>query len=371
MIEGSQPSNGAASRRIRPLRLALAGAAVLGFGALASRSALPVATSTVTPPPAAQVAELALPADPVREALPPLEARALDLLRDALREAVPPAAALDTPVPEAPVPEAPVSPFVEQAPPPAVSPLAQQVVPLPVARPPELRGPRLADRPGRRTRSVAAAAPSPQEDTRSFFDKLFGVEQSATPALAYAAIETPSADMSPRKRLLAVPTPAPAAVPAPTLTPNPQAGAGTAVYDISARTVTLPNGQVLEAHSGLGASMDDPRSVDQRMRGATPPGTYELTEREALFHGVRAIRLNPIGGSGAVYGRAGLLAHTYMLGASGASNGCVSFRDYETFLQAFLRGEVQRLAVVSGRKMDTLPSIASKLFGIRTADASN
>ena len=48
------------------------------------------------------------------------------------------------------------------------------------------------------------------------------------------------------------------------------------------------------------------------MRGATPPATYELKLRESLFHGVRALRLTPIDSN--VYGRDGLLAHTYMLG---------------------------------------------------------
>jgi hypothetical protein len=48
-----------------------------------------------------------------------------------------------------------------------------------------------------------------------------------------------------------------------------------------------------------------------------------------------------------VYGRDGLLAHTYMLGPRGDSNGCVSFRNYDAFLQAFLRGDVKRLAVVA------------------------
>ena len=79
----------------------------------------------------------------------------------------------------------------------------------------------------------------------------------------------------------------------------------------------MPNGERLEAHSGLGEKIDDPRFVHVRMHGATPPGTYDLTEREKLFHGVRAIRLNPVGGSAAVHGRAGLLAHTYMLGPNG------------------------------------------------------
>lgn len=119
----------------------------------------------------------------------------------------------------------------------------------------------------------------------------------------------------------------------------------TAIYDITARTVYLPSGRRLEAHSGLGDFMDSPRHVHVRMRGATPPNVYNLTLRERPFHGVRAIRLNPLDGS-RMYGRAGILAHSYMLGPNGQSNGCVSFRDYPEFLNAYLRGEISRLAVV-------------------------
>jgi hypothetical protein len=118
-----------------------------------------------------------------------------------------------------------------------------------------------------------------------------------------------------------------------------------AIYDITARTVYLPNGRRLEAHSGFGDLMDNPRHVHLRMQGATPPNVYNLTLREELFHGVQAIRLNPVDDS-RMYGRAGILAHPYMLGANGQSNGCVSFNDYPEFLNAFLRGEVTRLAVV-------------------------
>jgi len=41
-----------------------------------------------------------------------------------------------------------------------------------------------------------------------------------------------------------------------------------------------------------------------------------------------------------------MLAHTYMLGPNGQSNGCVSFKDYPKLLEAFLSGEVDRLVVV-------------------------
>jgi Protein of unknown function (DUF2778) len=121
----------------------------------------------------------------------------------------------------------------------------------------------------------------------------------------------------------------------------------TAVYDISAHMVYLPDGTRLEAHSGLGDKLDDPRSANIRMRGVTPPHIYELTPREALFHGVPALRLNPIGGDEAIYGRSGLLAHTFMLGPNGDSNGCVSFRDYNAFLNAYRNQGIKRLAVVA------------------------
>jgi hypothetical protein len=119
----------------------------------------------------------------------------------------------------------------------------------------------------------------------------------------------------------------------------------TAIYDISSHTVYLPNGRRLEAHSGLGSHMDDPRSVHMRNTGVTPPNVYKLKMRESLFHGVRAIRLIPTDES-KMHGRSGMLAHTYMLGPSGQSNGCVSFSDYPAFLEAYQRGDITRLVVV-------------------------
>jgi hypothetical protein len=126
---------------------------------------------------------------------------------------------------------------------------------------------------------------------------------------------------------------------------QPDADSHTAIYDIAARTVYLPNGHRLEAHSGLGSHLDDPRYVNAKGQGPTPPNVYNLALRERLFHGVRAIRLVPAD-DGRMFGRDGILAHSYMLGPSGQSNGCVSFRNYPVFLNAFLRGEVDRLVVV-------------------------
>ena len=121
---------------------------------------------------------------------------------------------------------------------------------------------------------------------------------------------------------------------------------GVAVYDISAKTVYMPDGSRLEAHSGLGSMVDQPRFANRKNVGPTPPDTYDLTLRETRFHGVEAIRLTPTSGSNK-YGRDGLLAHTYMLrGRRAESNGCVVFKDYARFLAAYKRGKIKRLVVV-------------------------
>jgi hypothetical protein len=121
----------------------------------------------------------------------------------------------------------------------------------------------------------------------------------------------------------------------------------TAVYDIVGATIHMPDGTKLEAHSGLGAMRDDPKHANVRMQGVTPPHIYDLKLRESLFHGVRALRMTPVQGEKGIFGRNGILAHTYMLGPRGDSNGCMSVKDYNAFLQAFLRGEVKRVAVVA------------------------
>src|SRR5262245_31857380 len=121
--------------------------------------------------------------------------------------------------------------------------------------------------------------------------------------------------------------------------------ANTAIYDLTAKTVYMPSGEKLEAHSGLGEHMDNLRSVTLRMKGVTPPNVYELTERERLFHGVRAVRLNPVDRD-RMFGRAGMLVHSYIRGPNGDSNGCISIKDYPKFLNAFLNGEVERMVVV-------------------------
>jgi hypothetical protein len=134
----------------------------------------------------------------------------------------------------------------------------------------------------------------------------------------------------------------------------------TAVYDITAHVVYMPNGVKLEAHSGMGRLMDDPAHVNEKMLGATPPAVYDLKMREHIFHGVEALRMLPED-SNATLGRTGLLTHPYMLGPNGDSNGCVSIKDYDYFLSAYKNGEVHRLVVV--------PSFNTTVPDMRTADS--
>jgi hypothetical protein len=168
----------------------------------------------------------------------------------------------------------------------------------------------------------------------SMVERLWGKEPSHGSLLSYASADVSATGSLPREQ-------------------NPMLGGSapydrsTAVYDISARKVYLPDGTVLEAHSGLGAKLDDVRFAHVRMQGVTPPHIYELTPREALFHGVPALRLTPVGGEDKIFGRSGLLAHTYMLGPNGDSNGCVSFKDYYAFLDAYRNRGIKRLAVVA------------------------
>jgi hypothetical protein len=184
-------------------------------------------------------------------------------------------------------------------------------------------------------RAKAAVMSIASADDPSMVEKLWGKPQPKSSLLAYASADaSATSSLGPSQNLALEGT-------------QPRYDQSTAVYDISAHTVYLPDGSKLEAHSGLGSGFDDPRSAKIRMRGVTPPHLYELTLREALFHGVQALRLNPVGGEEAIYGRAGLLAHTFMLGPRGESNGCVSFRDYNAFLNAYRNHGIRRLAVVA------------------------
>lgn len=138
----------------------------------------------------------------------------------------------------------------------------------------------------------------------------------------------------------------------------PGRGSGVAVYDISAATVYLPNGEKLRAHSGRGENRDNPRSASIKNRGVTPPNIYRLTPRESLFHGVEALRMTPVGGNN-MYGRDGFLTHTFMLRIRGDSSGCVVFEQYPRFLAAYKRGDIRTLIVVPS--VSELPKYMAKL----------
>ena len=138
----------------------------------------------------------------------------------------------------------------------------------------------------------------------------------------------------------------------------PGPGSRIAVYVIEDAVVHMPNGEKLRAHSGRGHMRDDPKFVHVKNKGPTPPNVYKLRMREARFHGVEAIRMNPVGDA-KMYNRDGFLTHTYLLRRRGDSSGCVVFEDYNKFLNAYKRGHVHTLIVVPS--MRDLPKYMAML----------
>jgi hypothetical protein len=157
------------------------------------------------------------------------------------------------------------------------------------------------------------------------------------PQLQYAPSTTPQKPEGFFSKLFADPDQSAKAV----LASNPNA----AFYDITKRVLYLPDGEKLEAHSGFGEWLDDPESMHRKNVGVTPPNVYALSFREKPFHGVRALRMKPVG-NGNMYGRDGILAHSYMLGEAGASNGCISVKDYDRFLKAYEDGKFNQIIVL-------------------------
>ena len=281
---------------------------------------------------------------------------------------VPPSAAESAPVPSAaPTATANLLPDAVPLPPVRDVPLIDDTAPLPPVRPPEFAV-QTPNFPGaeRRVEPPAAgttAAPAPEPNV---FQRLLGFGQPSGAVVASRPTPPPIAPAPTRPAASPAPEVAPATTVATRTPGDGRSGVAglfsafsshpsvdrlgydrqTAIYDISARTVYLPDGTRLEAHSGLGSALDDLRFVSERAVGPTPPHLYQLTMRESPFHGVQALRLTPVG-DGGVYGRAGLLAHPYMLGPNGDSNGCVSVKDYEAFLRAYQAGQITKLAVVS------------------------
>ncbi|WP_440411188.1 tlde1 domain-containing protein [Neorhizobium petrolearium] len=213
--------------------------------------------------------------------------------------------------------------------------------PLPVIRPSSAT----AEKPARPNALAAIAAVAPQKPGK------VDADDDKPTALAFAKPDNPMR-VEPSR-----PSPAPK---------WPGIGTKVAIYDITNGVVHMPNGTKLEAHSGIGSMRDNPKYTHVTMRGPTPPGTYKLSMREKLFHGVAAIRLTPVDGK-APQGRTGLLAHSYLLRVRGDSHGCVAFAEYDRFLKAFQRGDITHMVIVPkwdgkrpGRGGD---NFLAKLFG--------
>jgi len=149
------------------------------------------------------------------------------------------------------------------------------------------------------------------------------------------------------------PTPASTGSLPSTLNQNPMLGGSppydrqTAVYDISAHMVYLPDGTKLEAHSGLGSRLDDPRSSSMKMVGVTRRTSTNSSRARRCSMACRRCGSIRSAGEDKIFNRVGLLAHTFMLGPNGDSNGCVSFKDYYAFLNAYRNQGIRRLAVLA------------------------
>lgn len=197
-------------------------------------------------------------------------------------------------------------------------------VPLPLARP--LIGAALSERtpaekkPTLRNNSAIPQANSPAKPERTLFGSLFGRDDGGSGW--------------PGKRTRV------------------------AIYDVSNATVYMPDGTKLRAHSGIGHMRDNPRYEHVKMTGPTPAGIYRLTMREKRFYGVEAIRMTSIDGRDPK-NRTGLLTHTNLLRGQKGSHGCVAFQNYEPFLKAFKRGEINMMVVVP-----ELPSSRNQLAAL-------
>ncbi len=229
---------------------------------------------------------------------------------------------------------------VEEAVPAAPSYALPKAGPLPVIRPGSA-----ADKPTKPAALAAIAAVAPQKPAKADDEK--------PTALAFAKPDNPMREEPTR--------------PSQSAPAWPGIGTKVAVYDISGGMVYMPNGSKLEAHSGIGKMRDNPNFTHVTMRGPTPPGTYKLSMRETLFHGVAAIRLTPVDGK-APQGRTGLLAHSFLLRVRGDSHGCVAFADYPAFLKAFQRGDITHMVIVpkwDGKRpgRGTGGGFMAKLFG--------
>ncbi|CDN48324.1 DUF2778 domain-containing protein [Neorhizobium galegae] len=231
---------------------------------------------------------------------------------------------------------------VEEAVPAAPSYALPKAGPLPVIRPGSA-----SDKPAKPAALAAIAAVAPQKPSRA------ADGDDKPTALAFAKPDNPMREEPTR--------------PSQSAPAWPGIGTKVAVYDISGGMVYMPNGSKLEAHSGIGKMRDNPNFTHVTMRGPTPPGTYKLSMRETLFHGVAAIRLTPVDGR-APQGRTGLLAHSFLLRVRGDSHGCVAFADYNAFLKAFQRGDITHMVIVpkwDGKRpgRGTNGGFVAKLFG--------
>ena len=213
--------------------------------------------------------------------------------------------------------------------------------PVPPRRPAELRlsaiqtAPQAALRRPVAANTTSAVAPA-VSDNRSLIEKMFDQRpasgpQASGPALAYAVPEGGVTGI------------------ARSVISGGQSGYNrrTAIYDISAHTVYLPNGAT--AGGAFGSRRRDRTiraSCMKECAGRRHQMFTSLLRANSFFMGFKRCVSNP--SARAIFSDAPDFWRILICScANGASNGCVSFKNYDAFLQAYQNGEIKHLAVVA------------------------
>ena len=126
--------------------------------------------------------------------------------------------------------------------------------------------------------------------------------------------------------------------------------------NLGAHRLSVPTANSSRRIRGCGDQMDDPRHVNGQDARGVRRRTSRSDHAGIAFSRRRGDPAQPASTKTEMFGRDGILAHTYMLGPNGQSNGCVSFKNYAAFLRAFQTGDIDRLVVVA-ELGDTMPDL--------------
>ena len=134
-------------------------------------------------------------------------------------------------------------------------------------------------------------------------------------------------------------------------------------YEATTGRLLNPDGTLLAScYSGLGKDKNNPGSEGIKNCGPLPEGGYTLTDVEDVNggpHGPYVIRLTP-DKDNEMHGRSGFLMHSDSISHPGAaSEGCIVVLGGLSQRQKIWNQPVHHLTVVSGRTVQSLPSLHS------------